>query len=67
VPKNRKASHGLPEEQSQIYHMARQFADEKMLPNAAEWDQKEVFPSALRGCSSSFFEVNLFVPRVPFV
>lgn len=41
------ACHGLPEEQSQIYTMARQFADEKLLPFAAEWDSKEIFPGTL--------------------
>lgn len=38
------ASIGLTEEQRQIQDIAFNFAREKMLPFAAEWDQNEKFP-----------------------
>lgn len=34
----------LTEEQSAIYDMAREFADEKIAPHAIEWDRTETFP-----------------------
>ena len=36
----------LTEEQIMIRDMARAFAREKLLPNAAEWDRHNTFPKA---------------------
>ena len=36
----------LSEEQRAIQDMARAFAEEHFLPNASEWDQKEIFPAS---------------------
>jgi butyryl-CoA dehydrogenase len=39
--------HELTPEQQEIRSLARRFADEKIAPNAAEWDRGHVFPRAL--------------------
>ncbi|KAK3850092.1 hypothetical protein Pcinc_043181 [Petrolisthes cinctipes] len=39
-------SHGLTEEQLAIQELATDFAVKEMLPNMAEWDEKEYFPVA---------------------
>ena len=36
----------LSEEQRAIQDMARAFAEEHFLPNASEWDEKEIFPAS---------------------
>ncbi len=35
----------LTEEQRMIRDMARDFAQERLAPNAAEWDRESIFPS----------------------
>ncbi|CAL1280914.1 unnamed protein product [Larinioides sclopetarius] len=35
---------GLSEEQLQVQKIAQEFASKEMLPNMAEWDEKEIFP-----------------------
>lgn len=37
-------SHGLTDEQCAIQQLATDFAQKEMLPNMAEWDEKEIFP-----------------------
>ena len=34
----------LSEDQVQFQDMARSFADASLAPNAAEWDEQEIFP-----------------------
>lgn len=50
------AAHGLPEEKAQIYSMAQQFASEKLLPFASEWDKKEIFPGAYWAINSALVQ-----------
>eukprot|EP00002_Diphylleia_rotans_P013877 TRINITY_DN2702_c0_g1_i3.p1 TRINITY_DN2702_c0_g1~~TRINITY_DN2702_c0_g1_i3.p1 ORF type:complete len:376 (+),score=81.66 TRINITY_DN2702_c0_g1_i3:52-1179(+) len=38
------ATIGLTDDQKQIYQMACDFSKKEMLPYAAEWDEKEIFP-----------------------
>jgi alkylation response protein AidB-like acyl-CoA dehydrogenase len=35
----------LPEEHRMIYEMCSKFADEELIPNAREWDQKHEYPA----------------------
>jgi hypothetical protein len=35
----------LPSEHQMVYEMCRKFAEEELMPNAREWDQKHAFPT----------------------
>ena len=39
--------HELTPEQQEIRSLARRFAEDKIAPNAAEWDRGHTFPRAL--------------------
>ena len=37
----------LTEEQEMLIELAKQFADEELIPNAEEWDRNGIFPEAV--------------------
>jgi alkylation response protein AidB-like acyl-CoA dehydrogenase len=55
--------HELTPEQQEIRSLARRFADEKIAPNAADWDRGHVFPRELFGELGELGLMGVCVPE----
>jgi alkylation response protein AidB-like acyl-CoA dehydrogenase len=53
----------LSEDQIAFVNLAREFSDKELLPNAAAWDQEEVFPSDIVRKAGELGFCGLYVPE----
>ena len=53
----------LSEDQIAFVNLAREFSDNELLPNAAVWDQEEVFPSDIVRKAGELGFCGLYVPE----
>lgn len=57
------AKFGLTEEQEMLIELAKQFADEELIPNAEEWDRNGIFPEDSINNARDLGLLNCTIPQ----